>query len=157
MATIAIFVDVQNIYYTTRQAYGRPFNYKAFWQAIEQQGEIRFATAYAIRRADDQQIRFQDALRHIGFEVRLKPFIQRRDGSTKGDWDVGICIDVMKQAPKVDRVILLSGDGDFDLLLQTIAADHGVSTEVYGVPELTANSLIESAAQFHPIEPQHLL
>lgn len=154
---LAIFADVQNIYYTTRQIYGRPFNYKKCWQALSGQGEIVHATAYAIRRADDQQIRFQDALRHIGFEVRLKPFIQRRDGSAKGDWDVGITIDVMEQARAVDKVILLSGDGDFDLLLQKISTDYGVSTLVYGVPELTAGSLIEAADSFHPIGPDDLI
>lgn len=157
MGKIAIFADVQNIYYTTRQAYGRSFNYKKCWQTVAQQGEIVHATAYAIRRADDQQIRFQDALRHIGFNVKLKPFIQRSDGSAKGDWDVGITIDVMEQAREVERVVLLSGDGDFDLLLQKISDDYGVTTEVYGVPSLTAGSLINSASFYHPIEQADLL
>ncbi len=59
MNKIAIFVDVQNIYYTTRQAYGRQFNYRKFWERIGYEGEIVSATAYAIQRADDQQIKFQ--------------------------------------------------------------------------------------------------
>ncbi|MCW8884962.1 MAG: NYN domain-containing protein [Motiliproteus sp.] len=154
---IAIFVDVQNIYYTCRHSFGRQFNYRGFWKKVSAQGEIVAANAYAIDRGDDQQRKFQDALRHIGFNVKLKPYIQRSDGSAKGDWDVGITIDVMETAPAVDRVILLSGDGDFDRLLTHIHKHHGVDTEVYGVPALTANSLIDSACHYHPIDQQLLL
>jgi len=154
---IALFVDVQNIYYTTREAYGRQFNYRRFWQRISAGGEIIVATAYATQRSDDKQIKFQDALKHIGFRVKLKPYIQRSDGSAKGDWDVGITIDVLEAAKDVDRVILLSGDGDFDLLLEKIRKDHAISAEVYGVPALTARSLINAASSYHPIEEDLLL
>lgn len=157
MKKIAIFVDVQNIYYTTRDSYGRQFNYRKLWQQLSDKGEIISANAYAIARNDDSQIKFQDALRHIGFEVKLKPYIQRKDGSAKGDWDVGITIDVMQTAPDVDTVILLSGDGDFDLLLTKIRSDYAVNAEVYGVPELTANSLINAASVYHPITKDLLL
>jgi len=154
---IAIFVDVQNIYYTTRQAYGRQFNYRKVWQKIDSDGEIVAATAYAIDRGDEKQLKFQDALRHIGFRIKLKPYIQRSDGSAKGDWDVGITIDIMQAAKDVDTVVLLSGDGDFDLLMEKIRKDYAVTAEVYGVPALTANSLIESASIYHPIEEDLLL
>ena len=157
MKKIALFADVQNIYYTTRDAYGRQFNYRKLWQKISSQGKIVSAIAYAIDRGDDKQGKFQDALKHIGFTVKLKPYIQRSDGSAKGDWDVGIAIDVMETAKDVDTVILLSGDGDFDLLLKKIRTDYAVSAEVYGVPALTANSLIESASYFHPIKDDLLL
>ena len=151
MKKIAVFVDVQNIYYTTRQAYGRQFNYRKLWDLISSQGEIMTATAYAIHRGDEKQLKFQNALKHMGFTVKLKPYIQRSDGSAKGDWDVGIAIDVMDIARDVDTVILLSGDGDFDLLMDKIRDDYHVSAEVYGVPSLTANSLVAAASVFHPI------
>jgi uncharacterized LabA/DUF88 family protein len=154
---IAIFVDVQNIYYTTRQAYGRQFNYRKLWQQISSEGEIVSATAYAIHRGDDKQLKFQNTLKKIGFTVKLKPYIQRSDGSAKGDWDVGITIDIMEIAKDVDTIVLLSGDGDFDLLLEKIKKDYAVSAEVYGVPTLTANSLIHSASIYHRIEEDLLL
>ena len=157
MKRIAIFVDVQNIYYTTRQAYGRQFDYRKLWQRISSQGEIISATAYAIQRDDEKQLKFQNALKQIGFTVKLKPYIQRSDGSAKGDWDVGITIDVLDSAKDIDTAVLLSGDGDFDLLLEKINRDHAVNTEVYGVPALTANSLIAAASIFHPIEEDLLL
>lgn len=154
---IAIFADVQNIYYTTRQTFGRQFNYRALWQNIHRQGDITAAFAYATHRGDNSQLKFQDALRHIGFSVKLKPYIQRSDGSSKGDWDVGIAIDAMTIAPDVDTVILLSGDGDFDLLLDAVSSKYNVRTEVYGVQALTAKSLIDSADLFHAITDELLL
>ena len=152
MKKIAIFVDVQNIYYTTRQAYGRQFNYRKLWQRLSAEGEIVAATAYATHRNDERQLKFQDALKHIGFTIKLKPYIQRSDDSAKGDWDVGITIDIMETAKDVDTVVLLSGDGDFDLLLEKVKKDFAVSAEVYGVPALTATSLIDAASIYHPIE-----
>lgn len=149
---IAIFVDVQNIYYTTRQAYGRQFNYREFWKKISQEGEIVTANAYAIARSDDQQHKFQKALKHIGFHVKLKPYIQRSDGSAKGDWDVGITIDIMEAAKDVDTIVLLSGDGDFDLLMLNITEKNQCTACAYGVPMLTATSLVKAVDEFHSID-----
>ncbi len=157
MKKIAVFVDVQNIYYTTRDTFQRQFNYRKFWQQLSEQGNIVHANAYATRRSDDAQHKFQKALKHIGFTVKLKPFIQRSDGSAKGDWDVGITIDIMELAPEVDTVVLLSGDGDFDLLLQKIQQKFQVNTQVYGVLALTANSLINTTNEFVPIDETLLL
>ncbi len=157
MKKIALFSDVQNIYYTTRQAYGRQFNYRELWRLISQQGEIVIANAYAIDKGDEQQQKFQNALKHIGFNIKLKPYIQRSDGSAKGDWDVGITIDILEAAKDVDLVVLLSGDGDFDLLLQKITKDYLIEAQVYGVPVLTANSLINAASQFIAIDDSLLL
>lgn len=154
---IALFADVQNIYYTTREIYAQQFDYRALWRRVEAEGQIVWAAAYAIDRGDPQQRRFQRALEHIGFTVKLKPYIQRRDGSAKGDWDVGITIDVLEVAAGVDRVVLLSGDGDFALLLDKIRQVHGIRAEVYGVPGLTARALIEAADAYRPIGPDLLL
>jgi len=157
---LAIFVDVQNIYYTCRSSFGKQFDYRRFWAQYSLQGEIVSAIAYATARDDDGQRKFQDALRHIGFEVKLKPFIQRADGSAKGDWDVGITIDVLDvcQSTKlnVNHCVLLSGDGDFDRLLQRVGRDgqggKKVITEVVSATALTANSLIAAADRHTPID-----
>ena len=105
----------------------------------------------------DSKSEFQNILRAIGFEVRLKPFISRSDGSAKGDWDVGITIDVMEYAQQSDIVVLASGDGDFDLLLKKIKTTYNTDSEIYGVPTLTANSLIKEATWFNPIGEKLLL
>ena len=157
MKKIAIFVDVQNIYYTTRDVFGCPFNYRQFWQLVSEQGEIVCANAYAIQRSDDQQHKFQKALKHIGFNVKLKPFIQRKDGTAKGDWDVGITIDMLEEAEQVDTVILLSGDGDFDRLLKKVQDKYNVETHVYSVSKLTALSLINACDHHHEISKDLLI
>ena len=158
MEKIAILVDVQNIYYTTRQAFSRKFNYSAFWSAVTEGREVVAANAYAIESHDGgKQAGFQQILRDIGFEVKLKPYIQRSDGSAKGDWDVGITLDMVELAEQVDTVVLASGDGDFDLALQRIKQRFGVATEVYGVERLTAGSLIRSATRYVAIEEPLLM
>lgn len=157
MKKVALFVDVQNIYYTTKQSYQRHFNYQRFWYQATANREVVAATAYAIDKGDSKQRGFQQILRQIGFEVKLKPYIQRGDGSAKGDWDVGITLDVMELAAQVDVITLLSGDGDFDLLLAKVSQCYGVTTEVYGVPALTAPSLINAAQHFIAIDDKLLL
>ena len=157
MSRIALFADVQNLYYTVRQGYGCHFNYAALWATLETQGEIVEAYAYAIDRGDARQQQFQQILRKLGFEVKLKPYIQRSDGSAKGDWDVGITIDVLDAAPRVDEVVLASGDGDFAILLDKIRASYGVEAVAYGVPGLTAQALMRAASRYVPVEGSLLL
>ena len=157
MEKVAIFVDVQNIYYTTKQIHKCHFDYNAFWAKATSNRKVVKAIAYAIDRGDEKQKQFQNILKGIGFELKLKPYIQRSDGSAKGDWDVGITLDVMEHAKNTDVVVLASGDGDFDLLVGKIRRDFGVSVEVYGVAQLTAKSLVNSASKFAPIEDDLLL
>jgi len=157
MQKVAIFVDVQNVYYTTKQIFGKNFDYNKFWATATTGREVVQSYAYAIDRGDPKQREFQNILRAIGFNVKLKPFIQRSDGSAKGDWDVGITIDIMEYADNADVVILVSGDGDFDLLANKVKNEKGKKVEVYGVAKLTANSLIESASEFIPIDSSLLL
>jgi uncharacterized LabA/DUF88 family protein len=157
MKTVAVFVDVQNIYYTARQAFSRHFDYNKFWAEVTRDRKVVRAIAFAIERDDEKQKQFQNILRAIGFEVKLKPFIQRNDGSAKGDWDVGITLDVLEYAPQADVVVLASGDGDFDLLVQKIRDKYRVSVEIYGVAELSAASLIRAADKFIAINDRLLL
>ena len=152
MEKLAILVDAQNVYYTTKQAYSCGFDYNAFWKMATAGREITRAIAYSCARGDPKQNQFQNILRAIGFEVRLKPYIQRSDGSAKCDWDVGIAIDAIEAAKDSDVIVLVSGDGDFDLLVQKLETDLGTKTEVYGVPGLTAASLIHATSKYIPIE-----
>ncbi len=155
--SIAVFVDVQNIYYTTRQVFKQHFDYNMFWQGYVEQHNVVAANAYAIASAQDKQRQFHNILRGIGFNVKLKPFITRADGSAKGDWDVGITIDVMELASKVDEMLLLSGDGDFDLLVQKMQDTYNVPVTVFGVRATSASSLQQTASQFIAIDQDLLL
>jgi len=151
MEKVSILVDVQNVYYTTRQAYQRHFDYRKFWDKATREREVVQASAYATDRGDEKQLQFQNILKSIGFNVKLKPYIQRSDSSAKGDWDVGIALDAMEYAEASDTIVLVSGDGDFDLLAQRLKKKYNTSVEVYGVESLTATSLIAAADHFYPI------
>lgn len=157
MQKISLFVDVQNIYYTCRQAYQANFDYNKFWARVTDQREVVSAFAYATERGDEKQRQFQNILRAIGFTVRLKPMLKRLDGSTKADWDVGIALDVYEAAQRGDAIVLASGDGDFTILLERIRQRFDTTSEVYGVRQLTADALIAAADKFVAIDRQLLL
>ncbi|MCH4813706.1 NYN domain-containing protein [Vreelandella neptunia] len=157
MIKVAIFIDIQNIYYTVRETYNRNFDYNKFWAQATANREVVQAFCYAIDRGDQKQREFQNILRAIGFKVKLKPFIQRSDGSAKGDWDVGIALDAIEYAEQADVIVLVSGDGDFDILVNKIRNKYRKRVEVYGVPQLTAASLINEASEFIAIDKTLLL
>ena len=157
MKKVSIFVDVQNIYYTTKQQFNSNFDYNKFWKLVTHHREVVGAFAYTTDKGDAKQIQFQNILRAIGFEVKLKPFINRSDGSSKGDWDVGITIDIMEYASTSDIIVLASGDGDFGILIRRIKELYNNQTEIYGVSNLTANSLKNIASNFYPISYDLLL
>jgi uncharacterized LabA/DUF88 family protein len=157
METVSILVDVQNVYYTTKQVHGCGFDYNYFWSKVTADRQVLNAAAYSTERGDEKQKQFQNILRAIGFEVKLKPYIQRADGSAKGDWDVGITLDAMDYAESSDVIVLVSGDGDFSVLVDKMKSKYGVTVDVYGVAQLTARSLMNAATRFIPIEDQFLM
>ncbi len=157
MTKICVFVDVQNVYYTCRQIFQRNFDYNKFWAQVTEHRQLVGAYAYATDRGDAKQMQFQNILHAIGFTVKLRPVLKRLDGTSKADWDVGITLDVYEQAQQCDRVVLVSGDGDFDVLLERIRQRFATQSEVYGVAKLTSNLLIQAADRFIPIEESLLL
>ena len=157
MDRIAVFADVQNVYYTVKQQHNCHFDYGSFLREVTSGRKLVKALAYAVDKGDKRQAQFQQILAKIGFEVKLMPYIQRADGSSKGDWDVGITLDMLEYAGRVDTVVLASGDGDYALAVDKLVDELKVAVEVYGVPELTANRLIEAATRFVPIQGGLLL
>ena len=157
MDKVAVFADVQNMYYTVKQQYRCHFDYGAFLEQATSGRNLVKAIAYATDKGDRKQIDFQQILKRMRFEVKLTPFLQRCDGSAKGDWDVGIALDMVEYAKRVDTIVLASGDGDFTAVVDKVRQEHKVSVEVYGVQDLTASSLIESATRFVPIQGNMLL
>lgn len=157
MEKVAIFVDVQNVYYTVRETFSGQFDYTKFWAKATAGREVVRAIAYATDRNDPKQQAFQRTLQNIGFEIKLRPVVQRRDGTSKADWDVGITIDVLELARDVDVAVLVSGDGDFDLLVKKMQDDYKTRMEVYGVEELSGHALVQAADKFIAIDGGLLL
>lgn len=141
---VAVFVDVQNMYYSAKQLYNSKVNFnKILTDAVGGRKLIR-AMAYAISADVQGENKFQDALAKIGYEVRLKDLQIFYGGAKKGDWDVGIAMDVVRIAPKVDVIVLISGDGDFQDLLEYVRA-QGCRAEVMAFGK-TASSRIKDAS-----------
>ena len=157
LPTVSILVDVQNVYYTVRQQFGCSFDYNRLWAQVTEGRQLVQAIAYTCDRGDAKQKQFQNILRAIGFEVKLKPYIKRADGSSKCDWDVGITIDAMELSSQSDVVVLLTGDGDSALLADKLVKDKDCQVEVYGVEQLTAAALMRAATRYFPIADDLLL
>lgn len=115
---VGVFVDVQNLYYTARNVYNSRVKFDAVLkEAVADRALVR-AIAYGIRAEMPEEQTFFDALKKAGFEVKLKDLQSFYGGAKKGDWDVGIVMDIIKLIPKLDTVILASGDGDYIPLLE---------------------------------------
>jgi len=144
---IGVFVDVQNMYYSARQIYKDKVNFETLLKdAIANRKVIR-AIAYVIKADVKDEKNFYDALVDIGFEVKSKDLQVFYGGAKKGDWDVGIAMDVMRLAPKLDTIVLVSGDGDFSDLLEH-SKSLGCRAEVIAFKKTTSHKLIEVADFF---------
>ncbi|MFO8077530.1 MAG: NYN domain-containing protein [Thermoplasmatota archaeon] len=155
---IGVFVDVQNMYYSARNLYKKKVDFKSLLQEVISKRKLIRAIAYVIKADVKDENQFYDALQRMGFEVKSKDIQVFYDGSKKGDWDVGIAMDVMRLAPKLDVIVLVSGDGDFTDLLEH-AKSLGCRVEVVAFGKSTSHRLIEAADYFMDIdrEKQFLL
>lgn len=148
---VAIFVDVSNMYYSAKNLFASKVDFgKVLKTAIAGRKLIR-AFAYVIRADVGSERDFFDALSKQGFEVHEKELQVFYDGAKKGDWDVGICMDVIRMLDKIDVMILVSGDGDY-LDLLDYAKSRGVRTEIVGFGKTTSGRLLEVADDFIDME-----
>jgi uncharacterized LabA/DUF88 family protein len=109
------------------------------------------ATAYVIKADVDPEANFFEALHHQGYDVRAKDLQVFFGGAKKGDWDVGIAMDVMRQAGKLDVVVLVSGDGDFRDLVEHVKS-LGCRAEVVAFRKTASARLIEEADNFTDLD-----
>lgn len=145
---IGVFVDVANMYYSAKNIHGTRVNFgKLLEDAVGDRMLVR-AIAYVIKADSPDEDRFFDALDKQGFEVRMKDLQVFAGGAKKGDWDVGITVDAISMAPKIDTVVLVTGDGDYVPLVQYLKSATGARVEVMGFAESTAQKLREAADRF---------
>ena len=142
-----MFVDVQNMYHSARNLFNQKVNFKTLLVDAIAGRQIIRAIAYVIKADIKDEQTFYNILDEIGFEVRSKDLQIFYGGAKKGDWDVGIAMDVMRLAPKLDTVVLISGDGDFSDLLEH-AKSLGCRTEVMAFGRTTSHKLLEVADLF---------
>jgi len=148
---IGVFIDVQNMYYSAKQLYKGKVNFNVVLKEAIAGRQLIRAIAYVIKADVKDEETFYDALTEMGFEVRSKDLQVFYGGAKKGDWDVGIAMDVMRLAPKLDTIVLVSGDGDFSDLLEHTKS-LGCRVEVVAFGKTTSHKLKEVSDFFTDLD-----
>ncbi len=148
---VGVFVDVQNLYYSAKQMFNSKINYKALLEDSVSGRQLVRAIAYVIKADVKDEKNFFDALESIGYDVKAKDLQIFYGGAKKGDWDVGIAMDTIELAPKLDVVVLVSGDGDYVPLVHHLRS-VGCRIEVIALKGSTSAKLIEVADSFLDLE-----
>jgi len=149
---VGIFVDVQNMYYSAKQLYNAKVNFKHVMQeAVSGRSLIR-AIAYVIKADIKEEENFYNALRGFGYEIKSKDLQIFVGGAKKGDWDIGIAMDAIELAPKLDTIVIVSGDGDFVPLVEHLRRAMGCRVEVIAFGKSTSAKLIEASDNFTDLD-----
>lgn len=154
---LGIFVDVQNMFYSAKLLHQSKVDYGRLLREITGTRHLVRAIAYIVQKPDVNQAGFHEALSRFGYELKIKelkirPDPEGRSGSTaKGSWEIGMTIDAIMMAPKLDTVALVTGDGDYVPLVEWLKS-HGCRVEVVSFERSTAGELIKAADQYIPIQ-----
>lgn len=145
---VAVFIDTQNLYHSAKNIYHARVNFgNVLKDAVAGRRLVR-ARAYAVTTETGEEKGFFEALSKIGIEMRLKELQVFSGGAKKADWDVGLAVDAITASPKVDTVILVTGDGDFVPLVQYLQMHAGCQVEVVSFGRSTSAKLKEAANDF---------
>lgn len=145
---VGVFVDTANMYHSAKNLYKANVNFGEVLQAAVAGRRLVRAIAYVIKSDNDEENTFFDALSKQGFEVKQKDLQVFSSGMKKADWDVGLAIDAVKLADRLDAIILVSGDGDYIPLSQYLRENKGCLVEVAAFSETTSSKLREQADDF---------
>jgi uncharacterized LabA/DUF88 family protein len=152
---VAVFVDVQNMYHSAKKTFGRNLSYSKMLRFCVRSRRLVRSLAYVIDREGVDQVSFFDHLRYCGFEVRKREVIERMDGSRKAEWELGMAMDMLTIADKVDTIIIVSGNGVFADLVPALRA-KGVKVEACAFRESMSDLLQRAVDQYHLLGEEHL-
>lgn len=144
---VGVFIDTQNLYHCARNLYKSRVNFGAVLKDAVAGRKLVRAVAYVITTEAGDEKNFFEALSKLGIETKTKDLQIFAGGAKKADWDVGLAVDAIKMSPRLDSVVIVSGDGDFVPLveyLQTI----GVQVEVASFGKSTSGKLKEAVDDF---------
>lgn len=144
---VGVFVDIQNMYYSGRALYNKKVNFKELLKQAVGNRQLVRAIAYGITTEEAHEEDFHSALASQGFEVKTKPLQTFVGGQKKGDWDVGIAIDILSLEPKIDVAVIASGDGDFIPMVE-FAKQKGLRIEGISFRESTSSALVNELDSF---------
>ncbi len=151
---VGIFIDTQNLYHSAKNLYNAKVNFgQIVKDAVAGRALIR-SIAYVVGTESGEERGFFDALEKSGIETKIKDLQVFAGGAKKGDWDVGIAVDAITMAPKLDTVILVSGDGDFVPLTQYLQFNEGCQVEAISFGKSTSQRLKEAVDEFFDLDIQ---
>lgn len=144
---VGVFIDTQNLYHSARNLYNARVNFGAVVKDVVAGRRLVRAVAYVITTEAGDEKNFFEALTKLGIETKTKDLQIFAGGSKKADWDVGLAVDVIKMAPRIDCAIIASGDGDFIPLVEYLQT-LGVQVEVVSFGKSTSGKLREAVDDF---------
>lgn len=145
---VGVFIDTQNLYHTAKNIYKRKVNFGNVVKDVLAGRKLIRAIAYAITTESEDESAFLSALTKAGIETKVKDLQIFYDGSKKADWDIGLAIDAVTMAPRLDAIIIISGDGDFVPLCNYLRYHHGVQVEVATFGQSASAALKAEADDF---------
>lgn len=151
---VGVFVDVQNMYYSAKNLFDAKVNFGKVLEVAVGERELIRAIAYTVKGPQSEEDNFFAALEKIGFELKTRELQVFLGGAKKGDWDVGICMDAIRMAAKLDVVVLVSGDGDFEPLVSYLKYSEGCVVEVMAFTKTASSKLKETADLFTDLGEQ---
>lgn len=156
---VGIFIDTQNLYHSAKNLYHAKANFSAILKDVVAGRTLIRAQAYVVTTEGGEEKNFLDALGKVGIEIRSKPLQIFLGGAKKADWDVGLAVDAIKMAGKLDTVVIASGDGDFVPLVEYLKNTHGCQVEVVAFGKSSSSRLIEACDDFLDLDdnPQKYL
>lgn len=138
---VAVFIDTQNLYHSAKNLYNTKVNFGAIMDTVVGKRKLIRALAYVITTEAGDETNFFDALTKLGIETKTKDLQIFYGGAKKADWDVGLAVDAIRLAPKVDTIVLATGDGDFEPLVNFLKEHFGVQVEVISFGRSTSSKL----------------
>lgn len=138
---VAVFIDTQNLYHSAKNLYNTKVNFGAVMQESVGKRKLIRALAYVITTEAGDETQFFEALTKLGIETKTKDLQVFYGGAKKADWDVGLAVDAIRLAPKVDTIVLATGDGDFEPLVTFLKEHFGVQVEVISFGRSSSSKL----------------
>lgn len=157
---IGVYIDVVNMYHSAKNLYAARVNFQELLTSAIADRKLIRACAYVVKSNSVEEEGFFEALEKQGFELKMKDLQIFAGGAKKGDWDVGLAVDAIKAADKLDVIVLVSGDGDFVPLVTYLKENKGCLVEVIAFGKTTSAKLIESADDYTDLDKdlaRHLL
>lgn len=146
---VAVFIDTQNLYHSAKNIYkGSRVNFKEVLKAAVGDRQLIRAVAYVIATESGEEQAFFEALEKLGIETKVKDLQIFAGGAKKADWDVGLAVDAITLASKLDAVVIASGDGDYVPLVEYLQMNHGCQVEVIAFGKSSSARLKEAVDDF---------